>query len=202
MQWIKFLSIKKTPHYVYKLNQLDYLLIHSSNYDYNKTVVILHGIACVIKTFSNKETIPIAMLSKNDIFVNHNKDYQIYYKIVALEMTYLVTFHKMIKTTTLNTTECYINTLKKYEYMNQVINERKAKKRVLQLILLVCLQFGKIEQNLITIPFKLSREYIAIMTGLSNNTISKIIIKLKQTKIVEKNQKAFNIKQILNINLK
>lgn len=202
MQWIKFLSSNKTPGYVYKLSKFDYLLIKNSNDNHNKTIIVLYGITCIVKSFSNKEIVPISILSKNNIFTNNNEDREVYYKVIALELTYIITFNTIVKTEKLDTSRYYIKTLEKYEYMNQIISERKAKKRIFQLILFICLEFGKIEKNFITIPFKLSQKYIAIMTGLSKHTVSKTISNLREADIIKKDQRTFNVKNILNINLK
>lgn len=202
MQWIKFLSIHKTPHYIYKLSQYDHLIITNVHSNTDKNIIILYGITCVIKTFSNQEIIPVAILTKNNIFTNNNKDHTIYYKIIALELTYVITFNKTTNQDRLNIIEYYIKTLEKYENMNQIMSQRQAKARIFQLILSICLQFGKVNKNTITMPFKLSKQCISTMTGLSEHTVSKIISKLHNKDILKKDQKTISIKNLLNINLK
>nr|YP_009396494.1 global nitrogen transcriptional regulator [Polysiphonia scopulorum]ARW65680.1 global nitrogen transcriptional regulator [Polysiphonia scopulorum] len=207
MQWMKFLSINKSKYYIYKLNKLDHLVVTNNNHDQNKIIIILYGITSIVKTFSNKETIPIAILSKNNIFISKTKDNSTYYKLIALDLTYIITFNsnidnKNFKIQKLNTIEYYINTLEKYENMNQIIVERQSKTRIFQLIILICLQFGTIKKNMITIPFKLSQEYIAIMTGLSRNTVNKVVSILYKKGIIGTDKKTFNIINIINTNLK
>ena len=206
MEWIKFLTISKIKYHIYKLNKSDTLILHNLENVNNKIIIILYGLIYIVKVFPNKELLPIAILDKNTILINYKKDNQIYYKLVALETTYIISFKEDNPNHTINTElnniKYYKKTLKRYEEMSEIISQRKTKNRIVQLILLIGLKFGIIRNQVILIPFKLSQENIAMMTGLSQNTINKTMKVIYKMGIIEENKRIINLSNILNINLK
>lgn len=204
MEWIKFLTISKIKYHIYKLNKSDTLILHNLENVNNKIIIILYGLMYIVKVFPNKELLPIAILDKNTILINYKKDNQIYYKLVALETTYIISFKEENNNihTELNIIKYYKKTLKRYEEMSEIISQRKTKNRIVQLILLIGLKFGIIRNQVILIPFKLSQENIAMMTGLSQNSINKTMRVIYEMGIIEENKRIINLSNILNINLK
>nr|YP_010851309.1 Global nitrogen transcriptional regulator [Aphanocladia delicatula]WGH14164.1 Global nitrogen transcriptional regulator [Aphanocladia delicatula] len=207
MKWIKFLAHNKIPHYIYKLKQEDFVILNNKN---NNILIILSGCIFITKVFPNKEVLPIAILHINDIFIENNKELKLYYKLVALETTYIITFNTSIlnnnKISTLleiSIINAYKKTIEKYETINNVMCQKSIKNRILQLILNICLQFGKVRNQQILIPFQLSNKNIAILTGTSKNTVNKIMKTIYNKSIIKDlNKNIIIIDNILNLNLK
>nr|YP_009398341.1 global nitrogen transcriptional regulator [Thaumatella adunca]ARW67527.1 global nitrogen transcriptional regulator [Thaumatella adunca] len=210
MKWIKLFSNHKIPYYVYKLNKSDSIILCKKYNKKHKSLIILYGSIYVVKIFSNQEQIPIVILNKDNIFTNIEKQNKSYYKLIALEKTYIATFQINIfqsrhinHSLTINIIKNYDKTLEKYEIMNEIINQKYLKNRVLQLILSICLQFGIIKNNKVYIPFKLSQDNIAAMTGTTKTTVNKIMKIIYKKKIIEySNKKTISINYILNLNFK
>nr|YP_010851507.1 Global nitrogen transcriptional regulator [Echinothamnion hookeri]WGH14362.1 Global nitrogen transcriptional regulator [Echinothamnion hookeri] len=206
MKWIKFLTSNKIPYYIYKLKREDFIILNNNN----NIVIILSGTIFITKVFANKELLPIAILNKNNIFIKNNKELKIYHKLVALENTYVLTLDLFIvqqnKVNTLlkiNILNAYKKTLEQYEIINNIMSQKNIKNRILQLILNVCLQFGKVKNQQIFIPFQLSNKNIAILTGTSENTVSKIMKQIYNKKIIKNlNKKVIFIDNILNLDSK
>nr|QCI09053.1 global nitrogen transcriptional regulator [Inkyuleea mariana] len=185
MKWIHHLSNSKTPFYIYRLNKGDAIIQKSYNND-NKSIIILHGIVHLIQIFTNKEIISLAILNRDHIInirpekIEH-KYY--YYKIVAIEDTYLISFifdellYKNNNSTKLliNIIKGYELTLHRYKQMNHILVHKHIKQRVTQLILFLCEEFGIIYKQKIIIPFKISQITIGTITGSNKVTINKIV---------------------------
>nr|YP_010619944.1 Global nitrogen transcriptional regulator [Symphyocladia marchantioides]WAX03957.1 Global nitrogen transcriptional regulator [Symphyocladia marchantioides] len=203
MKWVKILAQNKIPYYIYKIKQEDFIILNKNN---SNIIIILSGILFITKVFPNKESLPIAMLNKHDIFIKNNKEAKIYYKIIALEKAYLLTLNTnnlekskniLIKNDILNS---YKQTVNEYEAMNNVMSQKQIKNRILQLIFTICLKFGKIKNQKILIPFKLSNKNIAILTGTSKNTVNKIMREIYQQNIIQEyNNKIIYINNIYNL---
>lgn len=204
MKWLKFLTINKIPYYIYKLNSYDRIILKDSN----EVAIILYGITYAIKTFINKELLPIGIFSKDHILTSNNIDKKTFYQIISLKNSYIAicsgekfcnNISKIEKE--LEVLKNYAKTLETYKYINEVIVQKQAKARIIQLILYICVRFGKIKNNKIIIPFKISQECIALMTGLSKNTVNKAINKKNKIDIIENDKKTIDIKKILSIEL-
>lgn len=210
MQWIKFFKNYNIPYYVYKLNKEDYILIYNHYPNTNKSIIILHGSIYVIKIFTNKETMPLAILNKNNIFTLEEKNinYKFYYKLVALEQTYIVSFQlthftKIKKNyyLLLKIIKSYNNTLTKYEIMNEILNQKYAKNKIIHLILFLCLEYGIIHKKQIYIPFRVSQRNLAVMTGTNKATINKVMKYIcKNIPIKYSSKKNLYIKNIFRVN--
>nr|YP_009398136.1 global nitrogen transcriptional regulator [Gredgaria maugeana]ARW67322.1 global nitrogen transcriptional regulator [Gredgaria maugeana] len=210
MKWIKFLARNKIPHYIYKLKQEDCIILNNIKNKNNSILIILSGCIFITKVFPNKEILPIAILHINDIFIEKNKELKIYYKLVALETTYILTFNTSIlnknKISTLleiSIINAYKKTIEKYEAINNIMCQKSIKNRILQLILNISLQFGKVRNQQILIPFQLSNKNIAILTGTSKNTVNKIMRTIYSKSIIKDlDKKIIILDNILNLNLK
>nr|YP_010850913.1 Global nitrogen transcriptional regulator [Lophurella mutabilis]WGH13571.1 Global nitrogen transcriptional regulator [Lophurella mutabilis] len=210
MKWIKFLTKNKIPYYIYKLKKEDCIILNNIKNKNNNVLIILSGTIFITKVFPNKELLPIAILNKNNILIKNNKELKIYYKLVALEKTYVLTLDLFIlkqnKANTLlriNMLNAYKKTIEQYEAINNIMSQKSIKNRILQLILNMCLKFGQVKNQQVFIPFQLSNKNIAILTGTSKNTVSKIMKKIYNKNIIKNlNKKVIFLDNILNLNLK
>lgn len=182
MKWINLFTKNSIKYCIYKLNKEDWIWI--KNVYTNNSLIILYGSIYITKTFTNQEIIPLAILNKDNIFTPQetNINYKFYYKLIALETTYLISFNitslKNIRNENYfisNIIKSYKITLSKYESMNEILNQKNAKNRITQLILFLCLEFGTINKKQIYIPFKLSQKSLANMSNTNKNTVNKII---------------------------
>nr|YP_009399805.1 global nitrogen transcriptional regulator [Digenea simplex]ARW69624.1 global nitrogen transcriptional regulator [Digenea simplex] len=198
MKWINFLSYFEIPYYIYQLNKEDALIIHNDLYD-NQIIIIIHGSIYINKIFSNKQLLPVAMINKNSIFkINKtNINNQFYYKLTALEKTYLASFrlnkvkkNKEFKTNLLTMIiNSYEKTTDNYHNMNQIISQKYLKNKVYQIILLMCLQFGIVQKNQIYIPLKISYKNLAEMVGTNTIAINKIMKEINKNLTIEFSKK-------------
>nr|YP_009654457.1 Global nitrogen transcriptional regulator [Pleurostichidium falkenbergii]QCH39744.1 Global nitrogen transcriptional regulator [Pleurostichidium falkenbergii] len=207
MKWIKFFTINKIPYYIYKLNKEDSIVLSNINNKDNKVTFILSGIIYIKKVFSNKEILPIAILNENNIFAINNKEENIYYQLSALKTTYILTlgeyFLKKANSKILleiNILTTYQKTIEQYQYMNMIMSQKNILNRIIQIIFILCLKFGKVKNKNIVLPFKLSKQNIAIMAGTSENTVNKIMKKVYKGGIInELNKTSISIKNIANL---
>nr|YP_009296307.1 global nitrogen transcriptional regulator [Sebdenia flabellata]AOM65242.1 global nitrogen transcriptional regulator [Sebdenia flabellata] len=195
MQWIYNFTTYKIPFYIYKLKKND-CIIYPANYSKNKSVIILNGILYLLKTFTNGETISLAILNTNNIINiidNHIEPRHYYYRAIALEETYIISFQwdniyinnnikpQIIK----NIINSYQKTIYKYEIMNHIITHKEIKNRVIQLILYLCEEFGIIKKKHIFIPFEISQVTLSTITGSNKVTINKIMKTLNQKMLIQ-----------------
>nr|YP_009393608.1 global nitrogen transcriptional regulator [Bostrychia simpliciuscula]ARW62170.1 global nitrogen transcriptional regulator [Bostrychia simpliciuscula] len=199
MKWINFFANYNITYYVYKINKEDSILIYSSCKNINKSIVIIHGSIYITKNFTNQKKLILAILSKNDIFSLKSKSKKFYYKLIALEETYFISFN-LVDLKKFKSNDCFLfniiisyeNTLSKYEIMNEILSQKYAHNRVTQLILFLCLEFGIISKKKIYIPFKLSQKKLAIISNTSTVAINK--------NIKYYNKKSIYIQNIFNLN--
>nr|YP_009326625.1 global nitrogen transcriptional regulator [Membranoptera platyphylla]AMJ16882.1 global nitrogen transcriptional regulator [Membranoptera platyphylla] len=210
MKWINSFSNSQIPYYIYKLNKGDKIL-YNPNKIYNRSIVILQGVIYLFKIFQNKEIFPLAILKTNNIIdLECSYETQHYYTIIALDQTYLMSFSLSdIKNKIYIKKQILLNiiygqkiTLKQYELMNQILRHKYIKYRILQLILLLSLEFGIIHENKIIIPFSLSQKNLSIIIGSNKITINQIMNYLsKKTIIKYSTKKIIHIENIFNLQL-
>nr|YP_009395878.1 global nitrogen transcriptional regulator [Herposiphonia versicolor]ARW64858.1 global nitrogen transcriptional regulator [Herposiphonia versicolor] len=202
MTWINLLIKNQIKHYIYKIPKGDSIILKPSN----QIIIILSGISYMGEIFINKEISPLAILSTNNIFNNNNSNRKVYYKITALETTYLLSINRKTKNTQIiidqNIAQYYLKTSESYKIINTIMKQKYILNRVTQLLLILCFKFGYIKGDSIFIPFQLSSQNIAILTGTSKNTITKITNKIYKTGIINKIYKnIISISKITNVNL-
>nr|QCI05925.1 global nitrogen transcriptional regulator [Dasysiphonia japonica] len=130
-------------------------------------------------------------------------DNKYYYKLIALENTYIISFNiKEIKPSIKLKTNIFLRiihsqqlTLKNYERMNLILKHRYIKYRIIQMILLLFLQFGVINNNSIYIPFHLSQKYLTIILGTNKTIVNQTIQQLIKKMIIK-----YSTKKIMYIN--
>lgn len=185
MKWIQNFSNSKIPFYIYELNKGDYITYTIGTLK-NKYIIILYGIAYIIKIFSNKETIILGILEKNNII--KEPKYQMYgnYSIIAIQKTFLLSFtwQDIIKNQNIqlsllnNILISYNQTLYKYEKMVYILSHKSAKNRIIQLILFLSQEFCIIQNNYIVIPFYISQTTMSTIIGSNKSTVNKIMHEL------------------------
>nr|ARW68388.1 global nitrogen transcriptional regulator [Chondria sp. (in: red algae)] len=185
MKWIHSLRNSKLPYYIYKLNKNDSVIIFEKHKNNNEFIIILYGTLYIIKIFKNEKTIPIVILDKNNIFKSNKNNNEFYYKLIALETTYIL--KTKIKTTKIyskiniklidSIIESYNKTIKIYESIGEVIKQKQTNKRVIQNIFLMLLNFGIMKNKQIYLPFRLSQKHLSLISQTSEGTTSKIIKK-------------------------
>nr|YP_009397936.1 global nitrogen transcriptional regulator [Sonderella linearis]ARW67122.1 global nitrogen transcriptional regulator [Sonderella linearis] len=205
MKWINFFVNQNIPHYIYKLNKNDIIIINRINSYTEKSIIILYGSLYIINTFTNQEELPLTILNKNNIFDinNLNTNYRSYYQLIALEKTYIISFQfnhiknikEMDKYHLINIINSYQKTINKYETMNKILSHKYIKNRLIQLILFLFLEFGNIHGKQIYIPFKISQKNLAIITGTNKTTINKVMKYISKTLFIN-----YAIKNTIHIN--
>nr|QCI06167.1 global nitrogen transcriptional regulator [Dicranema revolutum] len=182
MKWINEFLKSKIPFYIYKLRKND-SIVYTEEHN-NTSIIILYGIAYILKTFTNKESITLAILESGNIIHNYKPSTNYYYKIIAITNIFLLsfqlkdilnlknysnhqTFSKFIK--------LYNKTEKRYEMMHSVLAHKYIKNRLIQLILNLSQNFGIIKEKQIIIPYYISQINISIITGSNRTNINKIL---------------------------
>nr|QCI07368.1 global nitrogen transcriptional regulator [Leiomenia cribrosa] len=208
MQWINHFSQNKIAFYIYKLNKGD-SLIYQKNKKYNNSSIILNGIVFLLKIFTNKEIISLGILTTNNILPDINNEIYYYYKIIAIETTFLLSFkwsdivyNKKIKKQLLqNIIISYQLTLNKYEIMNHIYSHKYMQYRLIQLIIFLSKEFGFFKNQQLIIPFKISQITISILIGTNRSNVNKIIKKLYKMRLISYyNQKKIYIKNPFLLN--
>lgn len=204
MQWINTLNNYNIPYYIYKLNKGD-KIIYGNSITYSQSIIILYGTIYLFKTLNHHKIFPLAILHTNNIInlTNLYSDNKYYYKLIALENTYIISFNiKEIKPSIKLKTNIFLRiihsqqlTLKNYERMNLILKHRYIKYRIIQMILLLFLQFGVINNNSIYIPFHLSQKYLTIILGTNKTIVNQTIQQLIKKMIIK-----YSTKKIMYIN--
>ena len=205
MTWIKFLLGNHIKYHLYKIKKEDSIIIKKINDP--QIIIILSGTSYIAEKFTNNEISPIAILKTNNTFTINNSNRAIYYKIIPLETTYILNvepnkiinrkFYMLIYK---NKSKNYI--VENNKIINTIIKQKNISNRIIQLILTLCLNCGHIRGKNIYIPFSLSNKDIAILTGTSENSVTKIINKLYKSKVIKKiDRKIILLEDIKNLKL-
>nr|YP_009122314.1 NtcA-like transcriptional regulator [Vertebrata lanosa]AJH66072.1 NtcA-like transcriptional regulator [Vertebrata lanosa] len=195
MNWIIFFAVNNINYYVYKLEGKDSIILKNVKKNNLSAIIVLEGIITVVKIFQNREILPLAILDRNHI-IGQRKSDEGYYKITALNNTYLITleesllYQNQIKNSNkINIPKNYKKTLEKYEETIQIIKQKNTKNRITLFILFIFLRFGFVSKHKIVIQLELTKEYIAAMTGTSVNSVNKILRKINNITVDTKNKK-------------
>lgn len=183
MKWIHYFSKSKINYYIYKLNKGD-SIIYRNLYNKYSSIIILHGLIYVKKVFTNKESLPLALLYNDHIItLKNNYRSKYYYFLQAFDTTYILSFHDedLYKNQhenyelLIHLIKSYKFTINNYEIINNIFNHKYIKHRLIQLILFLSREFGIIHKETILIPIKISQYEIANMLGTNKITINKIL---------------------------
>nr|YP_009510933.1 global nitrogen transcriptional regulator [Gracilaria gracilis]AXI96606.1 global nitrogen transcriptional regulator [Gracilaria gracilis] len=180
-KWMHLFFESKIPFYIYKLYKGDALIFRYDS-KHKPLMIVFHGTVYVMKIFTNSESLFLAILTNNSIIdFNFNSNYA-YYKVIALENTYLVKFfwldyitHFKYLSTLVKLLDLFRYTLIQYEKSSCILLHKSIRYRVIQLLLLLCKEFGILNNNYIIIPFELSQKTISCITGSNPITVNKVI---------------------------
>jgi len=162
----------------------------------------------ILKIFTNGENICMNLLYKKQIIPNiksnikqHNN---YYYKIVAIKKTVIATIpsqvlNERIKKNIACFQEFQIIYNKSKNDIVNILVYKNTKKRVIQLLLTLSKNFGKIKPKYIIIPFHLSHKTIATITGSQRITISRIMYALKKKKLINYDNQKILIYSIIKL---
>jgi len=194
MKWIYNFSKTNINYYIYKLNNNDELLYKNNE---EKYLLVLKGTIAMLKCFNNKKTFFLTLLSNNQItYLNITKNIynsgEYYYKFIAFDTTYLISFsYNIYKNTALNYNLVpYIIksqnlTIKRYEIISYIFQQKYIKNKIISTILFLIIEFGVTCNQDICIPFRLEQKKLALLTGLNKMTINQVIKQLYQKKIIK-----------------
>jgi len=192
MKWLANLENNNIPFCIHILQKNDCLImptiIQKSNLIY-----VIDGFMQILKIFTNGENICMNLLYKNHIIpnitINIKENTNYYYKIVAITKTVIATIPSKILNERIQKNS---NCVKEFQLLynknnNDITNiliYKNTKKRVIQLLLTISKHFGKIKPKYIIIPFYLSHNTIATITGSQRITINRIMYRLKKNNII------------------
>nr|YP_009392568.1 global nitrogen transcriptional regulator [Caloglossa monosticha]ARW61130.1 global nitrogen transcriptional regulator [Caloglossa monosticha] len=206
MKWINNFSKTRIPYYIYKLNTGDSIL-YFNNSKQNQYIVVLEGILYVLKIFSNKKAFFVGVINKNNILdltkINDKLDY--YYKAIALNKTYIISFSINNKNNInskifFNIIKAQKLTIKKYELINCILKQKYYKYKVLQIILFLFIEFGTINNKQLSLSFKISQQKLGLITGINQTKVNKIINLLANQKIIQfSSRKTIHIQNIYRL---
>nr|YP_010198873.1 global nitrogen transcriptional regulator [Gracilaria tikvahiae]UAD88106.1 global nitrogen transcriptional regulator [Gracilaria tikvahiae]UAD88309.1 global nitrogen transcriptional regulator [Gracilaria tikvahiae] len=181
-KWKQIFSESEIPFYIYKLNKGD-SLIFQYQAKYQPLIIVFYGTVYIMKIFTNSEAIFLAILTNKSIIdFNFFDSNYVYYKVVALENTYLIKFfwldyiaHCKYLSTSIKLLDLFRYTLRQYESSSYILMHKSIRYRVVQLLLLLCKDFGILNNNYVLIPFELSQKTISYITGSNPITVNKIV---------------------------
>nr|YP_010903758.1 global nitrogen transcriptional regulator [Hypnea wynnei]WCH56610.1 global nitrogen transcriptional regulator [Hypnea wynnei] len=205
MKWLNYFLNFNIPFYIYKLNMND-SIIYSRNIKINQPMIILYGMIYIIKNFHNHKKTTIAILdAENILYINHMKEKNCHYKIIAISKSFLMSFqwknlininenlnHIIFK----ELIKLYTRTNKKYEMMNIIMSHKYIKNRVIQLLLFCARDCGNINKTYVTISHYISQNTIGLLSGSTRTTINRILKKLTYNKYIE-----YSIDKKITINI-
>nr|YP_010198491.1 global nitrogen transcriptional regulator [Gracilaria pachydermatica]UAD86907.1 global nitrogen transcriptional regulator [Gracilaria pachydermatica] len=183
-KWKQLFFESEIPFYIYKLNKGDSLIFKYQT-KHKPLIIVFYGTVYVMKIFTNNEAIFLAILTNKSI-IDFNFDFfdssYVYYKVVALENTYFIKFfwldyiaHCKYLSTSIKLLDLFRYTLRQYESSSYILMHKSIRYRVVQLLLLLCKDFGILNNNYVLIPFELSQKTISYITGSNLITVNKIV---------------------------
>ncbi|KAI0556486.1 Global nitrogen regulator (chloroplast) [Gracilaria domingensis] len=183
-KWKRLFFESEIPFYIYKLNKGD-SLIFKYQIKSKPLIIVFYGTVYVMKIFTNSESIFLAILTNKSIIDLNFNFFDVnyfYYKVVALENTYFIKFfwldyitHCQYLSTSIKLLDLFRYTLRQYESSSYILIHKSIRYRVIQLLLLLCKDFGVLNNDYILIPFELSQKTISYITGSNPITVNKIM---------------------------
>lgn len=209
MRWLEHLE-NTNVHFTIEILQPNDSIIITSLIEDPQIMIILNGFIQTIQIFTNGEMICTQLLRANNIIKYNysiNKPVNNYYKTIAITKTAILSiplkelkykkilFHQLTK---------IFKQLNNHNYLQdhamiQILSHKNAKKRIIQLLLILAKEFGQIKNKTIIIPFYLSHRTLSIITGSHRVTITRIMNQLKHKKIIFYNNQNIIIYHILSL---
>lgn len=205
MKWLKTLENSNTSFHVHLLRKEEFILLQNRS-KYKHIIYILEGYAQVLRVFTNSEKVCLQILSNNQIITSHKKS-------ITTENHYdLVLAITNIKIITIPLIESGMEAKRGVALTKEItgkgkeageiigiLSHRNTKKRIIQLLIVLTKRFGQIKDNRIIIPIHLTHQTIADITGSQRITVSKVMISLKYSKIINYNSKSIIIHSITRL---
>lgn len=207
MKWLANLENNNIPFCIHILQKNDCLIIPKI-IEKKQIAYIVDGFMKIVKIFTNGENICIHLLYKKDIIptikINIKQHNNYYYKIVAITKTVIATIPSKILNERLKKNIIYFQEFQTiYNKTNNdianILVYKNTKKRVIQLLLTISKNFGKIKPKYIIIPFYLSHQTIATITGSQRITINRIMYALKKKRIINYDNQKILIYSIIKL---
>lgn len=205
MKWLKKLKDWNISFQVHELQKEDFIVLQPASGKQN-AIYILDGVAQLMQVFTNKEKICIKLLLNNQVAINYGALNQSNYcnTVLAITKTKIITAaHQEIWDKLAKDTDKFAQNVsyipnEQYEITN-ILSHRNTKKRIVQLLIILIKQFGEITGRKITIPFNLSHQAIADITGSQRITVNKIMSKLKSRCIINYGNKSIIIHNLAEL---
>ena len=190
MRWLRKLENSNLSFYIHQLKEQDAIL--TNNQKNNKQIIcILEGSMKLLKIFSNNEKICVRLMHRNEIIncseFNLLQAGKYYYSLTAVTYSIIATIQaKEFKIKAKKKLQASICKLK---YLNHnsviyILSHRNTKKRIVQMLLILMQKLGQIRDHKAIIPFHLSHQTIAAITGSQRVTVNRIMNNLKQNGII------------------
>ena len=190
MRWLRKLEDSNLSFYIHQLKERDAIL--TNNQKNNKQIIyILEGTMKLLKVFSNNEKICVRLVHRNEIIncseFNLLQVGKYYYSLTAVTYSIIATMQtKEFKIKTKKKLQASMYTLK---YLNHnsiiyILSHRNTKKRSVQMLLILMQKLGQIRDQKAIIPFHLSHQTIAAITGSQRVTVNRVMNNLKQNGII------------------
>ncbi len=207
MKWLAHLENNNIPFCIHILQKNDSIIIPKA-ITKSQTTYIIDGFMQILKIFTNGEKICIHLLYKKHIIptigINIKKNSNYYYKIVAITKTIIATIpskllNEKMKENIICFQEFQIIFNRRNNDITNILVYKNTKKRVIQLLITISKHFGKLKTKYIIIPFNLSHQTIAIITGSQRITINRIMYTLKKKRIINYDNQKILIYSIIKL---
>lgn len=207
MEWLKKLEDYNISFHIHLLEKEDFIII-KKEYEEKRIMYILDGLAQLMKVFSNNEKVCVELLQNCQITTTYhsssrrNNHYNI---LTAITVTKIITVSAQeIKTiqATDKTSRFTGNVVRQHNKNNEItsiLSHRNTQKRIVQLLIILAKKFGRVKGSVIAIPFHLSHQTIADITGSQRGTVGKIMSKLKKNKNIGYGSKSIMIRNLKHL---
>lgn len=185
IDWIHLFIESKIPFCAYKLGKGDSIILKKYG-EYSLNAIILYGAVYTMKTFTNDESLLLAVLSAENI-INSAIDYSdseyAYIEVIALQQTYFLSFSwtdficqpSNSSVLSIELVSLFQNTLKQYQVSSCIMAHKYVRNRIIQLLLFICQEFGSINNIYIAIPFEMSYSIIGHIAGANQVTVGRVM---------------------------
>lgn len=201
MKWLIHLENYNISFNTSFLKKEDYILTRKY-IDHYKIIYIVNGFMQANQVFTNGEIICHKLLYKSNAFINiepyiyskNQTDINYYYNIKALTDTTIIIIdpkefiQKLKNNTELLYTIIYLHHDKNQDIV-RILSHKGTKKRLVQFLLIMIENFGRLTEQKIIIPFNLSHYNIGTIIGSQRITVNKIMNNLKKNNVINYNEK-------------
>nr|YP_009296686.1 global nitrogen transcriptional regulator [Apophlaea sinclairii]AOM65826.1 global nitrogen transcriptional regulator [Apophlaea sinclairii] len=189
-RWCYLLSFQKVCFNIHKMCPGDYILVRAE--DIHKMYLITQGAVKFSKIFTDTSTLTLAILRENDLITIIKTQNYYYYSAEALSFTLILSYNydkilqKSNQFSTLHSelVLAYHRYIQKVYKIIQVLSHRDKINRLINLLLILCQQFGIVTRFGIVINLVMTHNTLAIIIGSSRITITKILNSFQKTQVI------------------